>query len=49
MIVERKGRIVALLGGGGGVTDVTFATAWYELEPHIKKTRPCPASTSSPP
>lgn len=43
MIVDRKGRIVALLTGAGGVTnktDVTFATAWYELEPHIKKTLP---------
>ena len=40
-ILDRKGRIVALLTGGGGLTnetDVTFATAWYQLEPHIKKT-----------
>ena len=41
IILDRKGRIVALLTGGGGLTDetdVTFATAWYALEPHIKNT-----------
>ena len=40
-ILDRKGRIVALLTGGGGLTDetdVTFATPWYRLQPHIKKT-----------
>jgi len=43
IILDRKGRIVALLTGGGGEmdgTDITFATAWYELEPLIKKTLP---------
>ena len=45
IILDRKGRIVALLTSGGGgdltnETDVTFATAWYELEPFIKKTLP---------
>lgn len=42
-ILDRKGRIVAVLTGDGGMTDetdVTFGTAWYELEPHIKKTFP---------
>ena len=42
-ILDRKGRIVAMITGGGGMndkTDVTFGTAWYELEPHIKKTLP---------
>jgi len=42
-IVDRNGRIVAILTGGGGLTnktDVTFATAWYALEPLIKKTLP---------
>ena len=41
--LDRKGRIVAMITGGGCVndkTDVTFGTAWYELEPHIKKTLP---------
>lgn len=43
IILDREGRIVALLTGGGGSTDetdVTFGTAWYELEPYIKKTLP---------
>lgn len=43
VILDRKGRIVAMLTGSGGMTDetdVTFGTAWYELEPHIKKTFP---------
>jgi len=43
VIVDRKGRIVAILTGGGGLTDetdITFATAWYALEPLIKKTLP---------
>ena len=43
IILDREGRIVALLTGGGGLTnktDVTFATVWYELEPLIKKTLP---------
>jgi len=43
IIVDRKGRIVAILTGGGGLTnktDITFATAWYALEPLIKKTLP---------
>ncbi|KAG0127670.1 hypothetical protein HOY82DRAFT_541833 [Tuber indicum] len=42
-ILDRRGRIVAVLTGGGGTTDetdVTFGTAWYELEPHIKKALP---------
>jgi hypothetical protein len=42
-ILDRKGRIVAILTGGGGMTeetDVTFGTAWYQLEPHIKKALP---------
>jgi hypothetical protein len=41
IILDRKGRIVTLLTGGGGLTgktDATFATAWYGLEPHIKNT-----------
>jgi hypothetical protein len=41
IILDRNGRIVALLTSGGGLTDetdVTFATAWYMLEPHIKET-----------
>ncbi|KAJ3485231.1 hypothetical protein NLI96_g5104 [Meripilus lineatus] len=43
LILDRKGRIVGLLTGGGGLTnrtDVTFATAWYALEPHIRDTLP---------
>lgn len=43
IILDRKGRIFAVLTGGGGMadeTDVTFGTAWYELEPHIQKTFP---------
>lgn len=42
-ILDRAGRIVALLTGGVGsnnVTDVTFGTAWHDLEPHIRKTLP---------
>ncbi|KAG8736674.1 hypothetical protein FRC10_009052 [Ceratobasidium sp. 414] len=42
-ILDGKGRIVAILNGGGGTadkTDVTFGTAWYELEPLIKRTLP---------
>ncbi|KAF5373474.1 hypothetical protein D9615_009467 [Tricholomella constricta] len=41
VILDRKGRKVALLTGGGGLgdkTDVTFATAWHQLEPLIKET-----------
>ena len=41
IILDRKGRIVALLTGGGGLTDetdITFATSWYKLELHIKET-----------
>ncbi|KAJ6625106.1 hypothetical protein B0H10DRAFT_1942713 [Mycena sp. CBHHK59/15] len=42
IILDRRGRIIALLtGGGGGLTDetdVTFATEWCALEPHIKGT-----------
>ncbi|EJD54918.1 hypothetical protein AURDEDRAFT_110315 [Auricularia subglabra TFB-10046 SS5] len=40
IILDRTGRIVALLTGGGGLTeehDLTFGTAWYALEPHIKE------------
>ncbi|CCA69302.1 hypothetical protein PIIN_03201 [Serendipita indica DSM 11827] len=43
IILDRGGRIVPLLTGRGGTardTDVTFATAWYKLEPHIQKTLP---------
>ena len=43
IILDRGGRIVAVLTGSGGSTDetdVTFGTAWYELEPHIKKALP---------
>jgi len=43
IILDRGGRIVAMLTGGGGTAgenDVTFGTAWYDLEPHIKKTLP---------
>ena len=43
IVLDRRGRIVAVLTGGGGTTnetDVTFGTAWYELEPHIKKALP---------
>jgi hypothetical protein len=41
IIVDRYGRIIAVLTGGGGLTnetDVTFGTPWYKLEPHMKKT-----------
>ena len=43
IILDRGGRIVAMLTGGGGTTDeadVTFGTAWYDLELHIKKALP---------
>ncbi|PWW72996.1 hypothetical protein C7212DRAFT_354227 [Tuber magnatum] len=43
LILDRGGRIVAMLTGGGGSTDesdVTFGTAWYELESHIRKALP---------
>ncbi|KAG0644346.1 hypothetical protein HOY80DRAFT_941397 [Tuber brumale] len=43
IILDRGGRIVAILTGGGGSTDasdVTFGTAWCELESHIKKALP---------
>ena len=43
IIVDRRGRIVALLTGGGGLTnetDVTFATAYCELETRIKEALP---------
>lgn len=43
IILDREGRIVAMLTGGGGTadtTDVTFGAAWYDLEPHIKKALP---------
>lgn len=42
-ILDRKGRIVALLTGGGGLrdeTDITFATAGHKLFPHIMKAVP---------
>ena len=42
-ILDREGRLVGLLTGGGGIagaTDLTFATAWYQLLPHIKKALP---------
>ena len=37
IILDRGGRIVAVLTGSTDDTDVTFGTTWYELEPHIKK------------
>jgi len=46
VIVERSGRVVALLTAGGGrsgvaySTDVSFATAYCELEKHIKEVFP---------
>ncbi|PWW75125.1 hypothetical protein C7212DRAFT_344986 [Tuber magnatum] len=43
IILDRGGRIVAMLTGGGGSTNesnVTFGTAWYELESHIRKALP---------
>lgn len=42
-ILDRNGRVVALLTGGGGltdVTDITFATCWYQLLPLINETLP---------
>ncbi|KAF5374099.1 hypothetical protein D9615_008836 [Tricholomella constricta] len=41
IILDRKGHIIALLTGGGGLkddADVTFATEWHSLESHIKNT-----------
>ena len=43
IIAERGGRIVALLTGGGGITnatDVTFCTPYCELEKRIKEVFP---------
>ncbi len=43
IIVDRRGRVVALLTGGGGTTnetDITFATARYDIGPLIKNTLP---------
>jgi hypothetical protein len=43
IILDRAGRIVALLTGGGGTTDeidVTYGTPYWWLEEQIKKTFP---------
>ncbi len=43
IIADRSGRIVALLTGGGGLTDavdVTFATPYCQLEKRIKEALP---------
>jgi len=43
IIVDRSGHIVALLTGGGGLTDavdVTFATPYCQLEKRIKEALP---------
>jgi len=43
IIADRVGRIVALLTGGGGLTnatDVTFATPYCQLERRIKEAMP---------
>jgi len=43
IILDRYGRIVAILTGGGGITnstDVTFGTPWYQLFPQIKVVLP---------
>jgi len=43
IIADRGGRIVALLTGGGGLTnatDVTFATPFCQLEKRIKEAMP---------